>query len=167
MVWFVKRVLFSVVAPDWLPWCIWAGCTCEQRAEARFMLAEAKYGNGCFAMLTVSSYKCRNMLIWLAGMLLCADCGPSAEGTTARFFCCSSKRCCSLRANSLLFKDAADAELQTEVCTSESSHLLLTLYPISRCNPVSNSSQDTFSFSFQYIDQVTQFFFFEFLAHST
>lgn len=30
---------------------------------ARFMLAEAKYGNGCFATLTVSSYKCRNTLI--------------------------------------------------------------------------------------------------------
>lgn len=61
---------------------------------ARFMLAEAKYGNGCFAMLTVSSYKRRNTLIWLVRMLLCADCGPSAEGATATFFCCSSKRCC-------------------------------------------------------------------------
>lgn len=30
---------------------------------ARFMLVEAKYGNGWFAMVTVSSYKCRNMLI--------------------------------------------------------------------------------------------------------
>lgn len=118
---------------------------------ARFMLAEAKFGNGSFALLTVSSYKCRNTLIWLARMLLCADCAPNAEGATVTFFCCSSKRRCELRADSLPLQNTAPMlnsrreRGREHVFSPPVRHSLAS--SINWCESGDGRSQDTFSFS--------------------